>query len=50
MKSVTLGRGVVDSAFHGIIFVISTNHSKETTNIELGNRIAQMMFAKKRES
>ena len=47
MKSVTLGGGVLDSDFRGIISVILTNHSKKTINIELGNRIAQMMFLKK---
>ena len=50
MKSVTLGGGVVDSDFRGIISVILTNHSKETINTELGNRIAQMTFVKKRGS
>ena len=49
MKSVTIGGGVVDSDFRRIISVSLTNHSKETVNIDLGNRIAQMMFVKKEE-
>ena len=49
MKSVTLGGGVVDSDFRWIISAILTNHSKETINTELGNRIAQMTFVKKEE-
>ena len=47
LKPVTLGRGVIDSDFRGIISVILTNHSKELVNIEQGNRIAQMLFLKK---
>ena len=37
LKPVTLGGGVIDPDFRGIISVILTNHSKEIVNIEQGN-------------
>ena len=40
LKPVTLGVGVIDSDFRGIISVILTNHSKETINFHPGDRIA----------
>ena len=44
-----LGGGVIDSDFWGIIYVILTNLSKRTIEIETGERIAQMLFLKKEE-
>ena len=49
LKPVTLGGGVIDSDFRGIIFVILAYHSKEIVNIEQGSRIAQMLFLKKED-
>ena len=49
LKPITLGGGVIDSDFRGIISVILTNHFKEIVNIEQGNRIAQMLFLRKEE-
>lgn len=49
MKSTTLGGGVIDSYFRGKISVILTKHSKQTINIEIGDRIAQMIFLKKED-
>ena len=47
LKPLTLGGGVIDSDFRGIISVILTNLSREIVNIEQGNRIAQILFLKK---
>ena len=49
IKSTTLGGGVIDSDFRGTISVILTKHSKQTINIEIGDRIAQMIFLKKED-
>jgi dUTP pyrophosphatase len=38
--------GTIDSDYRGEIKVILINHSKKTKLIEIGDRIAQMVFAK----
>lgn len=50
LKPLTLGGGVIDSNLRGIISVILTNHSKKTVKIDQGDRIAQMLFLKKKKT
>ena len=49
MKGLSLGGGVIDSDYRGNIFIILTNLSQRTFEIETGDRIAQLMFFKKEE-
>lgn len=48
LKPIFLGGGVIDSDYSSNISVILTNFSFWNINIEEGDRIAQMIFLKKR--
>ena len=49
MKGLFLGGGVIDSEYRGNISIILTNLCQRTFEIEIGDRIAQLMFFKKEE-
>ena len=49
MKGLFLGGGVIDSDYRGNISIILTNLCQRTFEIEIGDRIAQLMFFKKEE-
>ena len=49
LKPVCLGGGVIDSDFRGDIYIILTNFSQRTIEIETGDRIAQLIFLEKEE-
>lgn len=49
LKILFLGVGVIDFDFRGIVCIIVTNLSQRTIEIEVGDRIAQMIFLKKQE-
>ena len=44
LKPVFLGGRVIDSDFRGDIYIILTNFSQRTIEIETGDRIAQLIF------
>ena len=44
-----LGGGVIDSDFRGIVCIIVTNLPQRTIEIEVGDRIAQIIFLMKQE-
>ena len=48
LKPVFLDGGVIDSDFRGDIYIILTNFSQRTIEIETGDRIAQLIFLRKR--
>ena len=49
LKMLFLGGGVIDSDFRGIVCIIVTNLPQRTIEIEVGDRIAQIIFLKKQE-
>ena len=44
---VTVEGGVIDSDFRGILKILIFNHSSDTLEIKIGQRIAQNVFFKK---
>ena len=46
---ITTDGGVIDSDYHGTVKVIMVNHLKRDFKIQKGERIAQMIFQKKKE-
>lgn len=44
LKMLFLGGGVIDSDFRGIVCIIVTNLPQRTIEIEVGDRIAQIIF------
>lgn len=49
LKMLFLGGGVIDSDFRGIVCIIVTNLPQRTIEIEVGDRIAQIIFLMKQE-
>lgn len=45
-KGIDIGAGVIDSDYRGEIKVLLINNSKDTFNVEIGDRIAQLIFEK----
>ena len=50
LKGLILGGGVTDSDFRGNIYAILTNFSQRIIEIEMGDRIAQMLFLREEKS
>ena len=46
-NNITAEAGVIDSDFRGIVKVLLLNHSDQKFSVEVGQRIAQMVFLKK---
>ena len=44
---ITAEAGVIDSDYRGEIFVILINHGREIYSVEVGERVAQIIFMKK---
>ena len=44
--SIDVGGGVIDSDFRGIIQVILINHSSHPFSVNVGDKIAQLIFEK----
>lgn len=49
LKLVFLGGSVLDSDFRGNISIVLTNHSQRLIEIEMVDRIAQIIFFKKED-
>ena len=50
LQSIFVGGGAMDAGYRGNVKVILTNLSDRAKEIETGDRIAQVLFAKKEET
>ena len=46
MKQIEVGAGVIDSGYRGVIWVVLHNHSDKDVNVNVGDRIDQIVFEK----